>query len=156
MKGWTLESIAAKGLKATVTGGAGAPAVAAAPKRAHKYGAEKTVVEGITFDSKAEAERFKSLKLLERARMIRSLGLQPVFALTGMGGRAVASYRADFCYFENGRRIVEDVKSAATLTPTARLKFKLFTTQYPDHELRLVDGAGNRLPVKLRYPKVAA
>jgi len=33
----------------------------------NKYGAKKTVVDNITFDSKKEAARYQELKLLEKA-----------------------------------------------------------------------------------------
>lgn len=157
MKNWTEDAMRAKGLTFQVTGGASVPAVAApVEKRTNKFGAQKIEVNGITFDSAAEAERYQTLRLLEAAREIKALGLQPVFALMGANGRAVAAYRADFIYFEGGRRIVEDVKSVATLTPASKLKFKLFMTQYPDHELRLVDGKGKIVPYKPRFPQVAA
>ena len=157
MKNWTEDAMRAKGLKFQVTGGAAAPAVAApVEKRTNKFGAQKTEVNGITFDSAAEAERYQTLKLLEAAREIKALGLQPSFALMGANGRAVAAYRADFIYFEGGRRVVEDVKSVATLTPASKLKLKLFIAQYPDHELRLVDGKGKLVPYKPRFPQVAA
>ena len=42
-----------------------------------KYHNKKTIVQGITFDSKLEAKRFQELKLLERAREIEDLQLQP-------------------------------------------------------------------------------
>lgn len=156
MKNWTEDAMRAKGLKFQVTGGAAAPVAAPVVKRANKFGAQKTEVNGITFDSAAEAERYQTLKLLEAAREIKALGLQPSFALMGANGRAVAAYRADFIYFEGGRRIVEDVKSVATLTPASKLKLKLFIAQYPDHELRLVDGKGKLVAYKPRFPQVAA
>lgn len=146
----------AKGLKFQVTGGAGAPAPVVAEKRANKFGAKKTEANGITFDSGAEAERYQTLKLLEAAREIKALGIQPSFALMGANGKAVAAYRADFIYFEGGRRIVEDVKSVVTLTPASKLKLKLFIAQYPDHELRLVDGKGKLVPYKPRFPQVVS
>jgi len=37
------------------------------PKVPPKYGNKKTVVDGITFDSMREANRYRELKLLERA-----------------------------------------------------------------------------------------
>lgn len=126
----------------------------AKPKRANKFNAVRTQVDGIWFDSKAEADRYSSLKLLERARVISGLGLQPVFALMGPKGKPVAAYRADFCFFENGRRVVEDVKGV--MTAAFRLKAKMFLQQYPDHELRLVDGAGKRITFTMRSMKVAA
>ena len=157
MKDWDESSMRAKGLNFRITGGAPVDAAPVAePKRGNKYNAQKTIVDGITFDSGAEAERYKSLKLLERAKVIRGLGCQPVFALIGGNGRPVASYRADFAYFESGRCIVEDVKSLATLTPASKLKIKLFLAQHPSHELRLVDGNGKPVPYKPRFPKEQA
>lgn len=46
-----------------------------------KYGARKTVVDGITFDSKKEANRYRELKLLEKAGKISNLKLQVPFEL---------------------------------------------------------------------------
>ncbi|MDD3747626.1 MAG: DUF1064 domain-containing protein, partial [Anaerostipes sp.] len=45
--------------------------------RYSKYGARKTVIDGITFDSKREAKRYQELKLLEQAGEISYLELQP-------------------------------------------------------------------------------
>ena len=50
-----------------------------------KYGNRKTEVDGIVFDSKKEAERYRDLKLLERAGDIRELVLQPSFVLNVNG-----------------------------------------------------------------------
>lgn len=36
-------------------------------KAPNKYGAKKTVVDGVTFDSKAEARRYQQLKLMQQA-----------------------------------------------------------------------------------------
>ena len=47
----------------------------------NKYHAIKTTVDGITFDSRAEARRYRELKLLERAGVIENLVLQPKFEL---------------------------------------------------------------------------
>lgn len=41
-----------------------------------KYKAKKTKVDGITFDSKKEAERYRQLKMLENAGHISDLELQ--------------------------------------------------------------------------------
>ena len=46
-----------------------------------KYGNQKVIIDGIKFDSKAEAERYKELKILERAGKIRGLRLQPKYLL---------------------------------------------------------------------------
>lgn len=89
------------------------------PKRS-KYGAVKTVVDGITFASKREAARYTELKLLECGNVIRDLRLQPSFEiipaieLDGKKQRPVR-YLADFCYMdEEGRTVYEDVKGHRT------------------------------------------
>lgn len=81
-------------------------------------------VDGIKFDSRAEARRYNELKLLERAKEIDHLGLQPSFDLT-VNGHLVCRYIADFSYFIRGERVIEDVKSKATKTPQYRIKVKL-------------------------------
>lgn len=90
-----------------------------------KYGNKKTEVDGITFDSQAEARRYKALKLLERAGEIQSLELQPVYELvpsvTLYGRKRTAvRYKADFRYINNGQTVVEDVKGMRT--PVYNLK----------------------------------
>lgn len=89
------------------------------PKRS-KYGAVRTVVDGITFASKREAARFVELRLLERAGEIRDLRLQPSFEiipaieLDGKKQRPVR-YLADFCYMAaDGVVVYEDVKGHRT------------------------------------------
>jgi hypothetical protein len=85
-----------------------------------KYGAKKTVVDGITFDSQAEARRYGQLKLLERAGEISQLRLQVQYILlerTRIHGKYVQpkSYVADFVYVDkDGKEVVEDVKGFRT------------------------------------------
>lgn len=107
------------------------PQPAAAPtKRASKYGNQKTVVDGITFDSKAEAARWVELKTLEFTGHITDLQRQVRFELvpkgkdsTGRGVRSVA-YVADFTYRDDmACPVVEDVKGMKT--EVYRLKKKL-------------------------------
>ena len=88
-----------------------------------KYNAVRTVVDGITFASKAEARRYGELKLAQAAGEIYGLALQPKFPLV-VNGVKVATYIADFEYFTDGaRRVIEDVKGVRT--PVYRLKKKL-------------------------------
>ena len=124
-----------------------------------KYGARKTVVDGITFDSKKEANRYRELKLLERAGEICCLRLQVPFELipaqyeeTGevytkgaskgqpKRGKCIEKavvYRADFVYTEDGRQIVEDAKGMPTKDYI--IKRKLFRQLYGDqYEFREV------------------
>lgn len=98
-----------------------------------KYSAQRTIVAGVTFDSKKEAGRYMELQLLERGGAITNLRLQPSIRLTA-GGRPVryltkegaagrqAVYRADFSYTDTrtGETIFEDVKGMDT--PASKLK----------------------------------
>ena len=95
-----------------------------------KYGNSKVVVDGIEFDSQKEGRRYWELKLLQRAGRISDLQLQREFELipaqyetyprygkTGKrlqdGKRCIeksCTYKADFCYMQDGKLIVEDTK----------------------------------------------
>lgn len=106
--------------------------------KAGKYGNAPTVVDGHRFDSKAEANRYSELRLMERAGVISALECQPCYVL-GTGKRPPV-YVADFRYREAARLIVEDVKGGkATQTAVFKLKAKLFRERYPDIELRIVE-----------------
>ena len=50
-------------------------------RRRGKYNARKVEIDGITFDSLKEANRYSELKLLEKAGLIKDLTLQPRFNL---------------------------------------------------------------------------
>lgn len=92
-----------------------------------KYRNTKTVVDGVTFQSKREASRYGELKIMERAGRIRGLELQPPYDLV-VNGTKVARYIADFRYVDcqTGETVVEDVKSPVTRAhPVYRLKAKL-------------------------------
>ena len=93
-----------------------------------KYRAQPTIVDGIRFHSKGEARRYSELRLLELAGEISNLELQPRFEIVGPIPRKVASYFADFSYFEDSRRVVEDFKGHDT--PLSKLKRKLVETIY--------------------------
>ncbi len=92
-----------------------------------KYKSKKTIVDGIEFDSRKEANRYCELKLLQRAGKIQNLELQKAIELIpaqreadtiGKRGGIIKGkviekavfYRADFVYTENGETVVEDVK----------------------------------------------
>lgn len=111
-----------------------------------KYHNTKTVVDGIKFDSKLEAERYAQLKIMERAGVIKELELQPSFELlpsfrkNGKTWRKTV-YKADFMYIlvDDDSYIIEDVKgSTAVITDVFRLKQKLFEYKYPDYTISIV------------------
>lgn len=100
-----------------------------------KYHATKTVIDGITFDSKREAKRYQELKLMERAGKIRCLRRQVRFELLpafDAGGKHYrpTSYIADFVYTDcgTGEVVVEDVKGVRT--DVYRLKSKMFAHKF--------------------------
>jgi hypothetical protein len=95
----------------------------------HKYGAIPTMVDGIKFASKREANRYRELRLLERAGEIHELTLQPVFPLTAGEGITVGKYLGDFRYYtREGELVVEDVKGMRT--PVYRLKKRIVEACY--------------------------
>lgn len=107
----------------------------------NKYRNKKVIVDEKEFDSKREGNRYKELKLLERAGEIKNLELQPRFLLQDSfkkNGRTFRKieYVADFKYIENGKTIVEDVKGMQT--DVFKLKHKIFEKVYPDLELRII------------------
>jgi hypothetical protein len=104
-----------------------------------KYQAIKTKVDGIEFDSRKEARRYRELLLLQRAGEIQKLRTQEKFVLipsqyetveTGeyyqLGSKKgipktkevcvekAVVYVADFTYMENGKLVVEDTKGFKT------------------------------------------
>ena len=95
-----------------------------------KFKNKKVELDGLTFDSKKDARRYNALKLLERVGYISGLELQKSFVLAASvkfenepRAKPAVRYVADFVYIENGKMIVEDVKSSATKSlPVYRLK----------------------------------
>lgn len=98
----------------------------------NKYRTQKIVVDGIKFDSKKEAKRYKELRVLEKAGIISNLQRQVKFTLIPAQYKPVeavlstsnknnkvqkkkviereCAYYADFVYNCDNRMIVEDVK----------------------------------------------
>lgn len=101
-----------------------------------KYNNKKITVDGQIFDSKKEANRYKELRLLEKAGGIKDLRTQVKFKLipeqrdeaTGKVIERECSYKADFVYEEDGKTVVEDVKGYRTKEYI--IKRKLLLWQY--------------------------
>lgn len=106
-----------------------------------KYRNRRTEYDGYTFDSKAEAEYYKLLKLRKRAKEIKSFLLQPEYLLQEAFEKDGKKYReikyiADFEITHNDGSIeVVDVKG--TLTQVFKLKMRMFHKLYP-YKLTLV------------------
>lgn len=96
-----------------------------------KYRNQKVEVDGIKFDSKREANRYYELKLYQRTKQISDLQLQVPFVLIDKSkwGRAI-KYVADFTYIQDGKLVVEDVKSPISITPVYKLKKRLLAERY--------------------------
>ena len=106
-----------------------------AQEQTRKYRNVKTEVDGITFDSRAEADRYCELKMLLAAGKISGFDIQPSFVLD-VGVR----YRPDFIVCGNDGVVwVEDVKGVET--QAFKLKRKLWEQRYPWMELRVIGGA---------------
>ena len=99
-------------------------------ERKNKYGAKRVQIDGIWFDSKAEGDRYGELKLEERAGLIANLQCHPAFDLI-VNGVSVGKYEADFAYFRDNARVVEDVKSKPTKTRLYELKRRIVEALYP-------------------------
>lgn len=118
------------------------------PKIGHKnkYNARRTEVDGIIFDSGAEARRYRELKMMEDAGLISRLQRQVSFTLQdafidneGRRCREVR-YTADFtyqvAYQDRWITVIEDVKSRATAKGEAfRIRWRLLQKQFESDSL---------------------
>lgn len=103
-------------------------------KKRSKFNAVRTKVDGITFDSKREAEYYSELKLRQKAGEILGFSRQDQFILDDSG----TVYRADFViFYPNGRYQIVDVKGVKT--DVFRLKMKMLKQRYPGLEVVIVE-----------------
>ena len=108
-----------------------------------KYHSKKVIVNGDTFDSRKEYRRFCELSLLQRAGAITDLQRQVEFELipaqrepdtVGVRGgirkgktiEFAVKYVADFVYYENGKKVVEDTKGFKTKDYIIKRKLMLW------------------------------
>lgn len=111
---------------------------------ANKYGARKTQVNGILFDSKREANRYRELLLMQRAGIVKEIELQPQYVLIDKfkhkrTGKVIQpiKYTADFLVtYPDGHQEIEDAKGA--ITRDYALRKKLFYNRYPELEIKEV------------------
>jgi hypothetical protein len=104
-------------------------------RKQNKYNARKTVVNGIKFDSAAEARRYGELLLLERAGAIHDLQRQVSFELAPkvkfVGEKRfkpALRYICDFYYIEASIPVLEDCKGV--ITPVFQVKRHLMKSIY--------------------------
>ncbi|MBS5886033.1 DUF1064 domain-containing protein [Clostridium sp.] len=107
-----------------------------------KYLSHKTVVDGITFDSKDEAKYYEALKIRKYRGEIENFELQPKFTLVEGFKKDNKTYRAitytpDFViYHKDGSEEYVDVKGMTT--QQGELRIKLFNHFYRDLKLSIV------------------
>jgi hypothetical protein len=105
-------------------------------ERRSKYNAKPVEIDGIRFDSTAEAMRYRELLLMEQAGEIWNLKchvryeILAAFDHDGKHERPIF-YEADFIYFDRltKRTTIEDVKGVKTAV--YKIKRKLFLARYP-------------------------
>lgn len=100
-----------------------------------KYRNRKTELDGFTFDSRREAERWCELKLMERAGLItdlvRQFPIKLIPAQRDENGKVIeraVGYVADFAYKDtsSGKMIYEDVKGVRTKEYILKRKMCLY------------------------------
>jgi hypothetical protein len=111
-------------------------------KRQSKYNAKKVVVDGIKFDSQAEANFYEHLKQAKEEGIIHKFSLQPEYELqpkfTNPRGKVIQpiKYKADFLTVNwQGEQRVIDIKGVETAD--FKIKKKLFEYKY-DQSLILI------------------
>lgn len=104
----------------------------------NKFHAQKTTVNGVVYDSKKEAKRAVELQYLEKIGQIQDLRQQVEFVLQdgfvnneGKKIRAIV-YVGDFCYTQDGVKIIEDAKGFRTKEYS--IKKKLLMHKYPEYK----------------------
>lgn len=107
----------------------------------NKYGARKTVVDGVTFDSKAEAKYYEHLKWLKQAKQIKDFSLQPRFELQEAFKKNDKTFRkieyiADFEITKlDGSKEIIDIKGMET--KEFAIKRKLYERKF-DTPLKVI------------------
>ena len=102
--------------------------------RANKFNAKKTQIDGIKFDSKAEAQYYLQLKWLKQARQIKDFKVQPRFLLQEekkKNGKTIRKieYVADFeVHNLDGSTEIIDIKGVET--EGFKIKRKLYERRY--------------------------
>lgn len=100
------------------------------PKK-NKYSAHSVIDNGIKYDSISEMRRHQELLFMQSAGEIQDVKFHEEFILIEKSqfGREI-KYEADFTYYKNGKKVVEDVKSDVTRTRLYMLKKRLFAEKY--------------------------
>lgn len=82
-------------------------------QRGNKFNAKRCALDGISFASQAERDRYAELLVEQRAGLISNLEPHPAFLLV-VNGVEIGRYTADNRYSRDGKIVVEEIKSTAT------------------------------------------
>lgn len=99
----------------------------------NKYRNDKITVNGITYDSKKEYDRHRILKVMEKSGSISDLKFHDPSTNIILQENPKIKYEPDFCYFENGVYIIEDVKGYQT--KEFKLKKKMIIHKLNNNEI---------------------
>lgn len=109
-------------------------------KSSNKYNAQKTVINGVQFDSRRESLIYQNLLNLQNKGIITHLERQKRFEIIPKTKTERAAYYvADYFFQEvaTGQWVVADCKSPITKKlPAYVLKRKLMRYRYPEYEFR--------------------
>lgn len=109
-------------------------------KSSNKYNAQKTVINGVQFDSRRESVIYQNLLNLQNKGIITHLERQKRFeVIPKTKTERAAYYVADYFFQEvaTGQWVVADCKSPITKKlPAYVLKRKIMKFRYPEYEFR--------------------
>lgn len=102
-----------------------------------KWKNKPTIYDGIRFASIGEKDCYRDLRLIEKARQISNLRLQPRYKLV-VNGELICIYVADFEFLEIKTNGIVAIEFKGYETEVYKLKAKLFKVLYPHIDLRIV------------------
>lgn len=108
-------------------------------KKRNKFGAIKTKVGDLWFDSKLEARWYQQLKFQEDIGLIEDLKTQEEFDIDVLGV-PICKYRSDFTFKDTKteKEVIADAKGY--VTEVFKLKWKLMKVLYPEYEYLILKG----------------
>ena len=103
---------------------------------ANKYHVSRIAIDGVVYDSNAEALQHQTLKLLEKAGQIEALHYHGIrFSLGKSDKGKLISYTPDFTYIKDGRLVAHEVKGVRVRDWPVRAA--LFAQAYPEWRLEV-------------------
>jgi len=124
-----------------------------APKKKGRVNSRKVKVDGVEFDSQAEAKIYFELKHDPDVEFLR---IHPEFTLLdgfkrGKKKFQPITYKADFRIMEKGVEVIVEVKSTGTLKANAKsypMRKKMFLKKFPELGFREIIFNGSKRTVR--------